>query len=145
MTWVYRYTRSPGQRITAEYECPVHGRFTAKVERGANGDPPATWPCEHPEPVSPGASIDMNNVWSRWPTGLMSQCYEDSLHVISAPGYCRVQRVTAARRGKDPERPLNCMDWQALAYDEKPPEEVMAAERKKDWESVRKIVKGALR
>ena len=65
--------------------------------------------------------------------------------MISAPARIRKQRVTAARRGKDPERPPNCVDWQALAYEEKSPEEWHAAERKKDWEDTRKIVKDALR
>lgn len=72
-------------------------------------------------------------------------CGNPAIYVISAPGCTRVQRVTAARRGKDPERPPGVVDWQALAYEEKSPEEWHAAERKKDWEDTRKIVKAALR
>jgi hypothetical protein len=49
MTWKMKSRPNPGSPISAEYECPVHGRFTATMPRDKNGDPPATAPC--PETV----------------------------------------------------------------------------------------------
>ncbi len=41
MTWKLKVRSNPGSVVTADYECPEHGRFTAEVERDANGDPPS--------------------------------------------------------------------------------------------------------
>jgi hypothetical protein len=38
---------SPGAPMTADYECPVHGRFEATVERDDVGDPPTETACPH--------------------------------------------------------------------------------------------------
>lgn len=46
MTFVIKVRTSPGSLITADFDCPVHGRFEARVSRGEDGDPPATIPCE---------------------------------------------------------------------------------------------------
>ena len=135
MTWLIKHTRSPGSRIAAEYECPAHGRFEATMDREESGDPPGSAFCPH--------EIDMITDSGR-PRRFRHRCGRASLHVISAP-LTRVQRVTAARRGKDPEMPPNCMDWRAAAYDECSPAEWEAKERKKDWEATRKVVKDALR
>ena len=45
-TWRIVTRGAPTPTIAAEYLCPVHGRFTAYVERDANGDAPAVQCCE---------------------------------------------------------------------------------------------------
>jgi hypothetical protein len=118
MTWVIKVRGDLSARIVAEYECPEHGRFTRTVDRDEHGDPPEASACP--------------------------ACARRATFTISAPARCRVQRVYAARRGKDPERPPNCMDWEAAAYDECSPDEWHARERKADFEAVHKMVKAAL-
>lgn len=149
MTWTIKHKRSPGSLIVAEYLCPVHGRFEREVERDANGDPPEELPCPHAGEAARcpcGAPLIFGVCSSlgcfREPRPVY--CGLTAPHVISAPARCRVQRVTAARRGKDPEPPPGAMDWQALAYDEMSPEEWEAKERKRDFEDVRRITKKAL-
>ena len=46
MTWTIKVRTSPGALMTADYECPIHGRFEAIVGRDAAGDPPAMQHCE---------------------------------------------------------------------------------------------------
>lgn len=129
MPWVIKHKRSPGSRITAEYECPVHGRQAVDVTRDDRGDPPALARCPVYERIAPDQ---------------LSRCPRDAPFVISAPARCRVQRVTAARRGKDPEPPPGAMDWKALAYDEMSEDDWEKKERKRDFEDVHRIVKKAL-
>lgn len=139
MTWVIKHQRSPGSRIAAEYDCEVCGRFAIDVKRDANGDPPATMACplihEHDHHCEDPPCSDCG--FSAY------ECGREAAHVISAPGYCRVQRVTAARRGKDPEPPPGAMDWRSLA-EGMDHDEWEAKERKRDFEDVRRIVKKAL-
>jgi hypothetical protein len=44
MTFVIKM-RGSRMPLIADYECPVHGRFEATVDRDENGDPPATVRC----------------------------------------------------------------------------------------------------
>lgn len=136
MPWVIKVRGDSRALITAEYLCPVHGRFEVDVVRDSNGDPPDEAVC--------GVEELFFDSGAR-PAPRINRCGRTSVFVISAPARVRKQRTFAARRGKDPERPANCMDWQALAYDEMSPEEWEVKERKKDFEGVRKIVKEALR
>lgn len=121
MTWAIKIRGDAKSLIAAEYECPVHGRFEITAPRDE--------------------VLDEEVCGFR--TGIF--CGRIAPFCFPSPARARVQRVTAARRGKDPERPPGVMDWQAMAYEEKSPEEWLAAERKQDFEDVRKIVKGALR
>jgi hypothetical protein len=45
MTFTIKVRTSPGSLITADYDCPVHGRFEVRAPRDDQGDPPATQPC----------------------------------------------------------------------------------------------------
>jgi hypothetical protein len=45
VTWTIKVRTSPGALMTADYECPVHGRFEATVERDGAGDPPVEAKC----------------------------------------------------------------------------------------------------
>lgn len=45
MTWTLKVRTSPGALITADYECPEHGRFEALVSRDDEGNPPADELC----------------------------------------------------------------------------------------------------
>lgn len=130
MTWVVKICGDSTALISSEYECPIHGRFEVTVRRD---ELPDELPCRE----------EVEHYDGRF-RSIREYCGMTSPWRFPSP-MTRVQRVYAARRGKDPERPPNCLDWQALAYDEKPPEEVMATERKKDWETIRGMVKGALR
>lgn len=48
MTWRLRERpHNVGAEMTAEYECPAHGRFEVTVERDTNGDPPMAIACPH--------------------------------------------------------------------------------------------------
>lgn len=46
MTWTIKVRTSPGALMTADYECPVHGRFEALVSRDGEGNPPIEAPCQ---------------------------------------------------------------------------------------------------
>lgn len=50
MTWKLTVRSNPGSTVRADYECPVHGRFTLDVVRDEKGDPPDWAVC--PEPLS---------------------------------------------------------------------------------------------
>lgn len=119
MTWVYKH-RQTGGLIVAEYECPVHGRFEVTLERDANGDAPEFAHC---------ISGDRD--------ALEVECVNACRFVFPAP-MGRVQRVTAARRGKDPEPPPNVMDWRSLA-EGMDHDEWEKKERKKDFEHLHKL------
>src|SRR5690242_19691526 len=83
----------------ADYECPVHGRFEAQVERDENGDPP-----EHVQCCEAVLRFDPN-------TTLASSelCGRTSEYRISAP-LTRVRKIEAAKKGgwTKPER----KEWQ---------------------------------
>lgn len=136
MTFIIKTRGDAKALIAAEYECPVHGRFEITVPRDQVPD----WmPC----PAHRSATTRSSGFVSvQYPA---RTCEWLSPWCFPRPAGARVQSVTAARRGKDPERPANCVDWEALAYDERPPDEVHAAQRKQDWLDTRKIVKAGLR
>lgn len=141
MTWVIKHKRSPGSSIVAEYECPVHGRFAVTVEREESGDPPTELECpcrlwDHT--LTAAEAYAPPRQW------MYPFCGRASPHVISAPARVRVQRVTAVRRGKDPEPPPGAIDWKAVAYDEMSEEDWQAKERKKDYEMTYNIMRKAL-
>jgi hypothetical protein len=86
MTYTLKVRGAPGP-MTAEYLCPVHGRFEAMVRRTEAGDPPDARPC----PV----------------------CLQPAAWVISAPPG-RV-RATEVVRGKgDPAPTPLALDTRAL-------------------------------
>lgn len=152
MTWVQKRNGRPIAEappaagvVVAEYECPVHGRFSHTVTRDEHGDPPdEVWCTSRLDEPQPGAWVVLDDdEWDR-------RCSRPLVCGRASPWrptpvLGRVQRVTAARRGKDPEAPPNTMDWKALAYDERPPEEVAARERKRNFEHVRKVIDKAVR
>lgn len=45
MTFTIKVRTAPGALMTADYECPEHGRFEAVVSRDSAGDPPAMESC----------------------------------------------------------------------------------------------------
>lgn len=85
MTWTLKIRGSTDRPIAAEYCCPVHGRFTAVVDRDANGDAPGVAP--HHEEVE-HYDGDMRS--------LVAYCDLASPYVISAPRV-GVRRVEAVR------------------------------------------------
>ncbi|HZJ68272.1 MAG TPA: hypothetical protein VFD36_32445 [Kofleriaceae bacterium] len=101
MTWTIKVRSSPGSPMTAEYECPIHGRFVGTVERDANGDPPESWPCPW--------------VWTDEHDEMQAQCAEPSPWRISAPGV-HTQFVVSATQGKSAPKPHpKSMDTRMLA------------------------------
>lgn len=106
MTWTLKHKRSD-RPMVAEYLCPVHGRFELTVERDANGDPPDEVPCPDDNAPGPGASIDYFTAMNLGlDEGQPEYCGLTSPFAISAPGYCKVKNVEAARGGyQKPERP----------------------------------------
>jgi hypothetical protein len=98
MAFTIKHTRSD-RPMVAEYTCPVHGRFALEVQRDANGDPPASWPCQL---IVGGAT---------WPgregiRSIPTPCGSDSPHTISAQRVTRVRRVEVARGSyQKPELP----------------------------------------
>lgn len=101
MTWKLTVHHNPGSLVSAEYECPVHGRFTLDMEREPNGDPPQWVHCNEVE------------------FGCLHACE----HVMSAPASVKV-RTGEMVRGKSAERPSekHVLDTSLLAdgmpYDE---------------------------
>lgn len=120
MAFAIKIRSAPGSLICAEYECTQHGRFAIDVPRDDNGDPPAEVRC----PFESSIGILMPNGETK-----TLQCGCDAEWRISSP-FGRVQRVTAARRGKDPEPPPGTVDWRSLA-DGQDVDEWRAIERKK--------------
>lgn len=147
MTWTVKIRGDARALIAAEYECPIHGRFEITAPRD---DVPDDLAC----PVESGLQgfVDCNDVVE---CGLAAGnghrhltdtiCGLNSPWCFPSPARTRVQRVTAARRGKDPERPPLAVDWESLAYEARDPAEVQAAERKKTFEELRRRTKGLLR
>lgn len=112
MTWTLKVRSNPGSTVTADYECPVHGRFTAIVPRDTSGDPPPTMRCEEIDEIchdcaEPPCS-DCGAV--HW------QCDEMAPFVMSAPGHVKV-RAGEVVRGRSAERPADryVMDTRPLA------------------------------
>ena len=131
MTWVVKVRGDAKALMAAEYECPVHGRFGITAPRD---EIPDELPCP----------VETERYDGRF-RSMREYCGLTSPWCFPSPARTKVQRVYAARKGKDPEPPPNTMNWQALAYDEMSPDDWHAAERKKDWLATRKLVKEALR
>lgn len=87
MTWKLKVRSNPGSTVTADYECPVHGRFTAIVPRDTSGDPPDAVECS-------------------WGDDDGADCGERSTFVMSAPGHVKV-KVGEMVRGRSAERPAD--------------------------------------
>lgn len=113
MTFTIKVRSSPGSLITADFECPVHGRFEARVPRDERGDPPATVPCESP-----------TNRLPQYPCGLASYWR------IGAPPV-HTQFVVSAYQGKADAKPhVETMDTRPLAEG-----------RRNDFRAARKKIK----
>lgn len=97
MTWTIKVRGSTDRPIAAEYNCPLHGRFTATVDRDANGNAASTAPC--PSRTRVGTlDRDGSVLVDARPCGLSSPW------VISAPRV-GVRRVEAVRGSwQKPER-----------------------------------------
>jgi len=117
-TWAIKVRTSPGAPMTAQFECPYHGRFEATVQRDAAGDPPASFPC-------PGAWADEHDE---------VQCGEPAEWRISAPGV-HTQFVVSATQGKPAPKPHPySMDHRKLAEG-----------RRNDYKAERKKIREELR
>ena len=99
MTWTIKQRpHVVGAPMTADYECPKHGRFELLVERDANGDPPSELWC----PVIAEAAIN--------------HCGRSAPWRISAPSLKRDSvPCFAAVRGGDTERRPGMLDTRPLA------------------------------
>lgn len=113
MTWTVKIRSSPGALMASDYECPVHGRFTATVTRDANGDPPAEAPC----PLVGGARRINPAAVCQWPSPWR----------ISMPAV-HTQFVISASQGKSAPKPHR------EALDTRP----LSEGRKKEWRQARK-------
>lgn len=104
MTFTIKVRTSPGALMTADYECPVHGRFEALVERDRNGDPPAQLD-QH------ALALDLETAAGRW----SATCHEVShWRISSAPVH--TQFVVSATQGKSAPKPHpKAMDTRMLA------------------------------
>lgn len=94
--------------IVSEYICPVHGRFTATVEREPNGDPPAEAKCERW--LTEAETKALGHTWSGYSTLF---CGKWSPWTISAP-IGRVKLGEALTRGKSDPCPPGYLDTRAL-------------------------------
>jgi hypothetical protein len=88
----------------ADYECPLHGRFEAQVERDEHGDPPNEIACG--EEVVTGMTT---HPITGAPVREIGYCEHRAEYRISAP-LTRVRKIEAATKGgwTKPERP----EWQ---------------------------------
>ena len=112
MTWTMKVRTSPGAVMTADYECPVHGRFEATVERDANGDPPATVRCPH-LPTCPHP-LRLHDGPMVFVTG-RPRCNREAPWRISCPPV-HTQFVVSASQGKSAAKPHpETMDTRMLA------------------------------
>lgn len=143
MTWTVKIRGDARALIAAEYECPIHGRFEITAPRDDVPDDLAC-PVELSEPQPRAMHLLSDDEWDRR-CARPTICGLNSPWCFPSPARTRVQRVTAMRRGKDPERPPLAVDWESLAYEAKDPAEVQAAERKKTFEELRRRTKGLLR
>lgn len=130
MTWIYKTSGDPKALIAAEYECPEHGRFEITVPRD---HVPDTKACPSVEERPWRSARDLGGPWYH-------VCGRASPWRFPSPARTQVQRVTAARRGKDPEPPPGAFDWRSLAEGQDH-DEWEAVERKKDLDYVYKSVK----
>lgn len=117
---------SVGGTMRADYECPVHGRFEALVERTSAGDPPDVARCTH--------SVKARQFWMFGATAEqradMQRCREQAPWRVSMPAI-HTQFVVSATQGKSAAKP------HAEALDTRP----LAEGRKKEWRLARKRLK----
>jgi len=110
--FVIKVRSSPGSLITVDFECPVHGRFEARVPRGEDGDPPATWPCPSLAWTTRRAKAISRSVAERYvgyPCGLVAYWRP------GAPAV-HTQFVISAHRGPGDAKPHpEAMDTRPLA------------------------------
>jgi hypothetical protein len=90
MTWKLIVRGSPHRTIVAEYECPLHGRFEATVDRTVDGDAPDLAVCPHVQEVVDAGGGYLFEI----------ECLKPSPWRISAP----ISRVKMGDvvKGKDP-------------------------------------------
>jgi hypothetical protein len=123
MTWTVKIRTSPGALMTADYECPLHGRFEATVARDDDGNPPDFAPCPS---EMPGAVVGEDGRVRRHPA-LTMPCEFISPWRISCPPV-HTQFVVSATQGKPAPKPhREAMDTRPLAEG-----------RKKEWRQHRK-------
>lgn len=118
--------------MVADYECPVHGRFEARVQRDENGDPPATISClvddTHGEDNDEAAETGADR-------GEAGPCGQLAEYCMSAP-LARVRRIEALRgKSQKPER-ATWTDTRNVA--EGQPVYEWQEDRAKVWEAKRK-------
>lgn len=114
MTFTIKVRTAPGALMTADYECPVHGRFETVVPRDANGDPPAVARCLVPCRVS-GISCGGTGP----DNGHNTLCRTSSPWRISCPPI-HTQFVVSASQGKSAPKPhAKTMDTRLLAEGQK--------------------------
>jgi len=137
MTFTIKLRLSPGSRMTAEYECPVHGRFSRSVQRRFDGDPPIDVHCEQTVDVDAAAVWDGGVPGNRMPF----PCDELCPLVISAPAVHMSIGYVAHTGRSDPHHP-NQLDTRPIA-DGMPVSEWRALQDKKDrearWKQNRKV------
>lgn len=103
MTWTIKHTPRGGPML-ADYECPVHGRFEALVDRDDQGNPPSHTGCEHEIALDDDEGYDQ-----------IYACDERSPWRISAPAV-HTQFVVSATQGKPAPKPhADAMDTRLLA------------------------------
>src|SRR6185436_1826851 len=103
MTWTIKpRPHVAGSPMVADYECPVHGRFEATVQRDENGDPPAML-SRHPiDFIIEGDQAGVCRELCPWRTSAPKLARD------SVPCY-------AAMRGGDTERRPGMLDTRPLA------------------------------
>lgn len=104
---------SPGAPMTADYECPLHGRFEATVERDANGDPPSEARC--PSQLTLREAFGVYDADADGDTWKPPRCGRASPWRISCPPV-HTQFVVSASQGKSAAKPhAETMDTRMLA------------------------------
>jgi hypothetical protein len=127
MTFVIKVRGARGEMRT-DYECPVHGRYTATVQRDEKGDPPETTKCPAYEGTTPPTVITPGWVG-------VFRCDRDSELRICAP-LTRVNPIEAVKgKSQKPER-KTWTDTRNIA--EGQPVYEWKEERAKVWEEKRK-------
>lgn len=117
MTWKITIRGDTTGTVSADYECPTHGRFTSDVLRDASGDPPAEMPCRYRDmPAMDVLAIDASqpSVTARFRES--NYCGLTSPWRPSAVGAVRV-KLGEVMRGKSGQRPSEryVMDTSLLA------------------------------
>jgi hypothetical protein len=129
MTWKLTVRSNPGSTVRADYECPVHGRFTLDVVRDEKGDPPDVVACTFDSWSVAGGDkeyatredavqVALEAGYSDPETAFYEtqRCGDDCPHVMSPPGAVRVKPGEMVR-GKSDARPADkhVMDTSKIA------------------------------